>query len=53
MEENTVALAQQEDTAYNHAGLLAVIKDMTPPRGFPPAVIEESQKRQMRLPAEF
>ncbi len=45
MEENTVALAQQEDAAYDQAGLLAVIKDMTPPAGIPPAVIEESKKK--------
>ena len=44
MEENNVAVVQ-EDAAYDEAGILAVIKDMQPPAGIPPAVIEESKKK--------
>lgn len=45
MEENNVALVEQKDAVYNETDLPALIKDMSPPAGILPAVIEESKKK--------
>lgn len=45
MEENNVALVEQKDAVYNETDLPALIKDMNPPAGILPAVIEESKKK--------